>query len=127
MVQSPPIPVGSEHPSGFWNEGAFDAGRFYTGQGLGIKRWTVEGRPKRYDRGAGTVAGNAEDGGGNGDESNRGSAESLPQSPMLDLVVSRGADGEEYVVPMGYNLGHDLGDFLKWEAENVYASGFTLG
>ncbi|TLD33650.1 hypothetical protein PspLS_01388 [Pyricularia sp. CBS 133598] len=49
---------------------------------------------------------------------------SMPQSPMLDLVVSRAVTGEDYVVPMGYNLGHDLGDFLKWEAENVSFSGF---
>lgn len=57
----------------------------------------------------------------------RGSAEStqsLPQSPMLDLVVSRDVDGNEYVVPMGFNLGHDLGDFLKWEAENVFGGGY---
>jgi hypothetical protein len=25
------------------------------------------------------------------------------------------------VVPMGFNLGHDLGDFLKWENERVAA------
>ncbi|KAI6366745.1 hypothetical protein MCOR25_005107 [Pyricularia grisea] len=49
---------------------------------------------------------------------------SMPQSPMLDLVVSRAVTGEDYVVPMGYNLGHDLGDFLKWEAENVSFAGF---
>lgn len=54
------------------------------------------------------------------------SVQSLPQSPMLDLVVSRDVAGDEYVVPMGFNLGHDLGDFLKWEAENVFASGYGL-
>jgi len=61
------------------------------------------------------------------DPAKRGSAEStqsLPQSPMLDLVVSRDVDGNEYVVPMGFNLGHDLGDFLKWEAENVFGGGY---
>ena len=41
-------------------------------------------------------------------------AESLPPSPMLDLS----ADGEAKV-PMGYNLGHDLEDFLRWEMEHV--------
>ncbi|KAM7207087.1 hypothetical protein V8F33_000186 [Rhypophila sp. PSN 637] len=54
------------------------------------------------------------------------SVHSLPQSPMLDLVVSRDVEGNEYVVPMGFNLGHDLGDFLKWEADNVYAPGYGL-
>ncbi|KAK3394240.1 hypothetical protein B0H63DRAFT_40804 [Podospora didyma] len=52
------------------------------------------------------------------------SLQSLPQSPMLDLVVSKDVEGNEYVVPMGFNLGHDLGDFLKWESENVYATGY---
>lgn len=52
----------------------------------------------------------------------RQSLASLPQSPMLDLRVIGGPDGDDVdVVPMGYNLGHDLGDFLKWEAEHVYA------
>ena len=49
---------------------------------------------------------------------------SLPQSPMLDLVVSRDSGGNEYVVPMGFNLGHDLGDFLRWEAEHVFGGGY---
>ncbi|KAG4439422.1 hypothetical protein IFR05_005115 [Cadophora sp. M221] len=45
---------------------------------------------------------------------------SLPPSPMLDLVVSREAGREEEVsIPMGFNLGHDLGDFLSWEARHV--------
>ncbi|KAK1752520.1 hypothetical protein QBC47DRAFT_59623 [Echria macrotheca] len=52
------------------------------------------------------------------------SMQSLPQSPMLDLVVSRDVEGNEYIVPMGFNLGHDLGDFLRWEAENVFGGGF---
>ncbi|KAK0731524.1 hypothetical protein B0H67DRAFT_76344 [Lasiosphaeris hirsuta] len=52
------------------------------------------------------------------------SVQSLPQSPMLDLVVSRDIDGNEYVVPMGFNLSHDLGDFLNWEAEHVFAAGY---
>ncbi|KAI1490458.1 hypothetical protein F5X96DRAFT_545084 [Biscogniauxia mediterranea] len=55
----------------------------------------------------------------------RGSFISLPQSPMLDLKIIGGPDGEDMdVVPMGYNLGHDLGDFLKWEAEHAYAGDF---
>lgn len=52
------------------------------------------------------------------------SVQSLPQSPMLDLVVSHDVDGNEYVVPMGFNLSHDLGDFLNWEAEHVFAAGY---
>jgi hypothetical protein len=57
--------------------------------------------------------------------SDRTSLASLPQSPMLDLRVIRNSTGDNFdVVPMGYNLGHDLGDFLKWESENVYAGAF---
>ncbi|KAK0627165.1 hypothetical protein B0T14DRAFT_511930 [Immersiella caudata] len=48
------------------------------------------------------------------------SIQSLPQSPMLDLVLSHDVDGNEYTVSMGFNLGHDLEDFLKWEAEHVF-------
>ncbi|KAH7319197.1 hypothetical protein BKA65DRAFT_409745 [Rhexocercosporidium sp. MPI-PUGE-AT-0058] len=45
---------------------------------------------------------------------------SLPPSPMLELVVSAQAGrNEEVPVPMGFNLGHDLGDFLNWEARHV--------
>ncbi|CAJ2500083.1 Uu.00g029360.m01.CDS01 [Anthostomella pinea] len=55
----------------------------------------------------------------------RDSFASLPQSPMLDMAVIHSADGNDVdVVPMGYNLGHDLGDFLKWEAEHAYAGDF---
>ncbi|KAI1822931.1 hypothetical protein F4861DRAFT_359052 [Xylaria intraflava] len=57
--------------------------------------------------------------------SNRESVNSLPPSPMLDLRVHGNGTGDELdVVPMGYNLGHDLGDFLRWEAEHAYG-GFT--
>ncbi|KAF9773670.1 hypothetical protein IL306_008471 [Fusarium sp. DS 682] len=105
-----PIPVGAEFPSGFWNAPApgqnLDKAKFYNSTGL--KRWVGEGRPKR--------------------PSSHSSEESLPPSPMMPLVVHMG-DGEADIpdtVPMGYNLGHDLPDFLKWEAENVYASGFSI-
>jgi hypothetical protein len=47
------------------------------------------------------------------------SMDSLPQSPMMDLVVSHDVEGNEYMVPMGFNLSHDLGDFLTWHAEHV--------
>ncbi|KAF4447441.1 hypothetical protein F53441_9052 [Fusarium austroafricanum] len=105
-----PIPVGAEFPSGFWNAPApgqaIDKAKFFNSTGL--KRWVGEKRPKR--------------------PSSHSSDESLPPSPMMPLVVHMG-DGEADTpdtVPMGYNLGHDLGDFLKWEAENVYASGFSI-
>jgi hypothetical protein len=45
-------------------------------------------------------------------------AESLPSSPMLDLVGA-GLCKDNEVIPMGFNLGHDLGDFLRWEADYV--------
>jgi hypothetical protein len=105
-----PIPVGAEFPSGFWNAPApgqaLDKAKFFNSTGL--KRWVGEGGPKR--------------------PSSHSSEESLPPSPMMPLVVRMGT-GEADIpntVPMGYNLGHDLGDFLKWEAENVYAPGFSL-
>ncbi|EAQ93672.1 hypothetical protein CHGG_01907 [Chaetomium globosum CBS 148.51] len=52
------------------------------------------------------------------------SIQSLPQSPMMDLVVSHDVEGNEYMVPMGFNLSHDLGDFLNWHAEHVSGAGF---
>ena len=44
---------------------------------------------------------------------------SRSQSPTTDLVVSHDAEGNEYMVPMGFNLSHDLGDFLTWHAEQA--------
>lgn len=129
-----PIPVEIEHPSGFWNKPhSDDADRFHTGPGL--KRWTLEGRPKRY-HGAGIDVNRANShasGGvgkclprtpGSGGRSMRASIDSLPQSPMLELRMMTGIDGNKEFVSMGYNLNHDLGDFLKWESEHVYAPGF---
>ncbi|CAN8101287.1 unnamed protein product [Discula destructiva] len=143
-----PIVVESEHPSGFWNptaqpsrggDGASPSSRFHAGPGL--KRWTLEGHPKRY-HGAGfdvhvangpqlSSAGKAlprlpgsAAGGGDGNGVGRASIDSLPQSPMLELRMMTGVDGSKEFVSMGYNLNHDLGDFLKWESEHVYASGF---
>ena len=107
-----PIPVGAEFPSGFWNAPApgqaLDKAKFFNSTGL--KRWVGEGRPKRPTP-------HEEEGEG-----------SLPPSPMMPLVVHM-SDGDADIpdtVPMGYNLHHDLGDFLRWEAENVYASGFSM-
>lgn len=132
--QNMPIPVTTEHPSGFWNTRPFDASRFFTGSGCGIKRWTLEGHPKRY-QGPGIDVDKANTLPGSSPKplhsaksvhkrGIRESIDSLPQSPMLDLVMTTGVDGSKDFVPMGYNLGHDLGDFLKWESEHVYASGF---
>jgi len=42
--------------------------------------------------------------------------DSLPTSPMQDLVPPNSSDS---IIPMGYNLGHDLGDFLSWEVQHV--------
>jgi len=52
------------------------------------------------------------------------SGSSLPQSPMMDIVVNKDVNEHEYAVPMGFNLGHDLPDFLAWESENVAVTGF---
>ncbi|KAH6705880.1 hypothetical protein EV126DRAFT_490594, partial [Verticillium dahliae] len=43
---------------------------------------------------------------------------SPPQSPMMDLSFVCEADIED-IVPMGYNVGHDLASFLEW------ASGYS--
>lgn len=116
-----PIPVEKEFTTGFWSHarsgdevGREASSRFDRARSVGLRRWTVEGHPKRYE-------------GMSIDSSRRPSVDSmasLPQSPMLDLVVSKDSDGNEYVVPMGYNLSHDLGDYLNYEAENVYAAAF---
>lgn len=133
-----PIPIATEHPSGFWNTAPFDETRcreFAAGCGT-IKRWTLEGHPKRPSVDVGKI----NYGGGDSDnedhnllggslkernrKNGRASVDSLPQSPMLDLRMTTAVNGTREMVPMGYNLGHDLGDFLKWESEHVYASGF---
>ncbi|KAH8899434.1 hypothetical protein GQ53DRAFT_310446 [Thozetella sp. PMI_491] len=128
MLPELPIPVGSEHPSGFWNA-AQDArvDRFYADQTAGVKRWPGEGHPKR-PRNVETGSLLTTESAGNGDEDRRrpsaDSNTSMPQSPMLELVVSRDVDGNEYVVPMGFNLGHDLGDYLRWENDVVFCGGY---
>ncbi|KAL9942432.1 hypothetical protein ACHAQF_008548 [Verticillium nonalfalfae] len=100
-----PIPVAPEYPTGFWNAGHVDASKFLQDQGhCNIKRWTMDGPQKRYKK------------------DSQGSIDSLRQSPELDVVYLGGAHGERDAVPMGFNLFHDLGEFLRWEAENSYAS-----
>ncbi|KAK2627496.1 hypothetical protein QTJ16_003462 [Diplocarpon rosae] len=47
------------------------------------------------------------------------SLHSLPPSPMLNIVVSGSVEDDEVPIPMGFNLGHDLGDFLNWEARHT--------
>ncbi|OIW26144.1 hypothetical protein CONLIGDRAFT_684673 [Coniochaeta ligniaria NRRL 30616] len=116
-----PIPVEKEFSSGFWHPRSGDeigmeaSSRFDRARSVGLRRWTVEGHPKRYE---GTMSIDS------GRRPSVDSVASLPQSPMLDLVVSRDSGGKEYIVPMGYNLSHDIGDFLSWEAQNVYAAAF---
>ncbi|KAH7464341.1 hypothetical protein FOMA001_g17716 [Fusarium oxysporum f. sp. matthiolae] len=95
-----PIPVGAEFPSGFWNAlepgQSFEKVKFF--KNTGLKRWLCEGGPKR--------------------PSFHSSDESLPPSPMMPLMVDDESPLSDRV-PMGYNLGHDLGDFLKWQEENI--------
>ncbi|RKL00648.1 hypothetical protein BFJ70_g17433 [Fusarium oxysporum] len=102
-----PIPVGAEFPLGFWNAPApgqaFEKIKFFNRPGL--KRWVGEGGPKR--------------------PSFHSSDESLPPSPMMPLMD----DGEGALsdkVPMGYNLGHDLGDFCSGRRRTLYASEFSM-
>ncbi|EXL66446.1 hypothetical protein FOPG_17378 [Fusarium oxysporum f. sp. conglutinans race 2 54008] len=33
--------------------------------------------------------------------------------------MADGGTALSYNVPMGYNLGHDLGGFFKWQEENI--------
>lgn len=48
------------------------------------------------------------------------SVPSMPPSPMMDFkLLQLGTDGTLDSVPMGFNLGHDLGDFLNWETYHV--------
>jgi hypothetical protein len=107
------MPMGGESPTSFWHETVempLDTNKFLRSSGL--KRWSAvpESRPK--------VPSHTRD-------------SSLPTSPLMPLVVGGvGADSviDESVadgtVPMGYNLGHDLGDFLRWEAEQMFGSGY---
>ena len=50
---------------------------------------------------------------------------SLPQSPMMELVLTHDIHGEEVPVPMGCNMSHDARDFLFWHTENVISYGPT--
>ncbi|TVY28334.1 hypothetical protein LHYA1_G003670 [Lachnellula hyalina] len=46
--------------------------------------------------------------------------ESFPSSPMVDFDSHDISTGDETPIPMGFNLGHDLGDFLSWETEHIF-------
>ncbi|KAK3985386.1 hypothetical protein QBC44DRAFT_157477 [Cladorrhinum sp. PSN332] len=48
---------------------------------------------------------------------------SLPQSPMMELVLTHDVHGEEVPVPMGCNMSHDARDFLFWHTEHVISYG----
>ncbi|KAM9874542.1 hypothetical protein VDGL01_11372 [Verticillium dahliae] len=43
---------------------------------------------------------------------------SPPQSPMMELAFLGHGDHRDFVL-MGYNLGHDLNDFLEWESHQA--------
>jgi hypothetical protein len=112
-----PIPIVSEYPTGFWNEsGAVDTSRFVT-DGCGIKRWTVGGHPKPYTRASSSPRLSP--------QSHKEKAQlpttSITTTTTTSPAAANKADGDGDVVLMGYNLGYDLGDFLRWEAEHVYA------
>jgi hypothetical protein len=48
-----------------------------------------------------------------------GGSESLPSSPMVDIDPGGTRRDNDVPIPMGFNLGHDLGDFLNWETQHV--------
>ncbi|KAK4231824.1 hypothetical protein QBC38DRAFT_354013 [Podospora fimiseda] len=52
---------------------------------------------------------------------------SLPQSPMMELVLTHDVHGEEVPVPMGCNMSHDARDFLFWHTEHVISYGPSSG
>jgi len=52
-------------------------------------------------------------------EGEDGKAESLPSSPMVDIDPGGSRRDNDVPIPMGFNLGHDLGDFLNWETQHV--------
>lgn len=113
------------------------AARFSALSARGVRRWTIEGHPKRYNP-SGTATAVAATGARKSTDSmsvengGSGQEEATPRVKEGDdekgQTEDAGANSDALVldvpVPMGYNLGHDLGDFLKWEAEHVYAAAF---
>lgn len=60
-------------------------------------------------------------------DSSIASSLSSPMSPMMSIDVpmdDKKGPSKTDIIPMGYNLDHDLGDFLKWEAKHVCAYGY---
>ncbi|KAG9258145.1 uncharacterized protein F5Z01DRAFT_320060 [Emericellopsis atlantica] len=108
----PPSPPSSSRSSissveGDLPEADYDTTKFFRGKGL--KRWTMEGKPK------------------DGSVSNGASRKRNDSSSPVTLVVDEDdkvatKQHEEEAVKkdgLSYNLQHDLGDFLKWEAQHM--------
>jgi hypothetical protein len=96
--QDLPIPLSTERPTGL-DEAGYDSSKFFRGSVGGPKPWMTES-----------------------DSPQRGKAETPPITPLMPHVA--GSDDEPGEVPMGYNLNHDLGDFLRWEAAHMTGAGF---
>jgi hypothetical protein len=96
--QDLPIPISTERPTGL-DETGYDSSKFFRGSIGGPKPWMTEG-----------------------DSPQRAKAETPPVTPMMPHVAE--GDDEPGEVPMGYNLNHDLDDFLRWEAAHMTGAGF---
>ncbi|KAJ2900412.1 hypothetical protein MKZ38_002469 [Zalerion maritima] len=141
----PSLPAFPSAPEGIKATGeAFGPERYFAGPGLGLRRWGGEGHPKRYSplggdrfRPPSTSPPPHNDGAGDTEKEiisikttaivrpRQMSRDTLPPSPMAPITVTQRPNGTPEVgVPMGFNLGHDLGDFLKWEADHAYAGGY---
>ncbi|KAI6779778.1 uncharacterized protein J7T54_003700 [Emericellopsis cladophorae] len=108
----PPSPPSSSRSSissveGDLPEADYDTTKFFRGKGL--KRWTMEGKPKD-----GSVSTGA---------THKRNDSSSPVTLVVDEDDKVAAkQHEEEAVKKGglsYNLQHDLGDFLKWEAQHM--------
>jgi hypothetical protein len=109
----PPSPPSSSRSSVSSDEGDlpeadYDTTKFFRGKGL--KRWTMEGKPK-----GGSVSN------GNTHKRNNSSPPMMPLVVDEDDKVATKQHEEEAVKKDGlsYNLQNDLGDFLKWEAQHM--------
>ncbi|SPO02134.1 uncharacterized protein DNG_04807 [Cephalotrichum gorgonifer] len=140
-----PIPLESEFPPSLWSgtDGRGSGGDLKRSLGRGIRRWAMGLPPRRDSRSSAgsslpkspmlTIDFGAVRGVGNGrvvtGRVAGGGKGGTPEEGAREMVeIRRGGSGigdawsrGEDVVPMGCNLGNDLGDFLRWEADNVYA------
>lgn len=82
--------------------------------GIGVQIAELSSAAEIENRAIGSESVSESEAGDRSDGSEDSDCDSLPPSPMLDFTPSA-----EERVPMGFNLNHDLGDFLKWEAEHV--------